>query len=121
MRGDTQPYKELYSQRNDATLANPFGGIAQGSQEILDRIDRAAAYYREGSVVSIETISSDHGGEFGYAMEVERLRARIGTGDSLEDVALRTTTVFRREGTSWKLVHRHADPAVDQRSPDATF
>jgi ketosteroid isomerase-like protein len=121
MRGDTQPYKELYSQRDDATLANPFGGIARGWRKIPDRIDRAATYYRDGSVVSIETISSDHGDEFGYAIEVERLSARIGTGDSLEEVALRTTTVFRREETSWKLVHRHADPVVNPRSPDATF
>jgi ketosteroid isomerase-like protein len=121
MQGNTEPFKDIYSQHDDATLANPFGGVARGWQEIASRLDRAASYYRDGDVLSIETIAAGHGAELGYAIEIERLRARIGSRSDFEDVALRTTTVFRREDAGWKLVHRHADPAVELRLPESTF
>jgi len=118
MHGNTQPYKELVSQRPDATLANPFGGVARGWDEITVHVDRAASYYQDGAVVEIETIASDHSVDMGYAIEIERLRACIGGGEVFVDVALRTTTVYRREEGGWTLVHRHADPAVDQRGSE---
>jgi ketosteroid isomerase-like protein len=118
MHGNTQPYGELFSRRADATLANPFGGVARGWDEITMHIDRAASYYQDGDVVEIETIASDHSADMGYAIEIERLRARIGRGEVLVDVALRTTTVYRREEAGWTLVHRHADPAVELRGSE---
>jgi ketosteroid isomerase-like protein len=121
MRGNTEPFKALFSRRDDATLANPFGGVARGWGEIPGRLDLAASHYRDGEVVSIETISADHDGDFGYGIEIEHLRARIGGHPQFQDVGLRTTTVFRREPSGWTLIHRHADPAVGQRTPEATF
>ena len=118
MYGNTQPFKDLYSRGTDATLANPFGGVARGWDEILARLDRAASYHRDGDVVAIETISSGHSDELGYAIEIERLRARVGDPDAFDDVGLRTTTVFRREESGWRLVHRHADPAMELRAPE---
>jgi ketosteroid isomerase-like protein len=118
MRGDTQAFKELYSRKDDATLANPFGGVARGWNEISERLDRAASYYVDGEVLSIETVATDHSDDFGYAIEIERVRARVGDREVFDEVALRTTTVYRRENAGWKLVHRHADPAVDIRGPE---
>jgi len=117
VHGDTHGYKDLFSRRDDATLANPFGGIARGWDEIVARLDLAVSYYRDGEVVSIDTISSYHSGDLGYAIEIERLRGLIGPGHDGEEVVLRTTTVFRREDSEWKLVHRHADRAADVWSP----
>jgi ketosteroid isomerase-like protein len=118
MHGDTQGFKELYSRSSAATLANPFGGVARGWDEIPERLDRAASYYMDGEVLSIETIATDHSDDFGYAIEIERVRVRVGDRDVFDEVALRTTTVYRREDSGWKLLHRHADPAVDVRRPE---
>ena len=45
--GDPSGYKALYSQAEDVTLANPFGGMARGRAEIEQRLDRAAANFRD--------------------------------------------------------------------------
>jgi ketosteroid isomerase-like protein len=113
MAGDTEPFKALFTRRDDATLANPFGGIARGWKEIPSRLDTAAANYAEGEIVSIETISSAASADLGYTVEIERLRAKIGERGTFDAVALRTTSVLRLEGNEWRLVHRHADPLVE--------
>lgn len=41
--------------------------------------------------------------------EVEHGKARVG-GGPVTGWVLRTTTTFRREDRTWKVVHRHADP-----------
>ena len=115
--GNTEPFKELYSKGDDATLANPFGGVAHGWQEVSARIDRAASYFADAELVSIETIICDQSGDLGFAFEIERASARVGGRATVDDWNLRTTTVYRREDTGWRLLHRHADPAVDVRLP----
>jgi ketosteroid isomerase-like protein len=119
MNRDTEPFKALFTRGDDATLANPFGGIARGWHEIPTRLDTAAANYSEGEVVSIETISSAAGDSLGYTVEIERLRAKIGARGAFDSVALRTTSVLRREGNEWRLVHRHADPLVELQAAES--
>lgn len=119
MAGDTQPWKDLFSHRDDATLANPFGGIAQGWNEIPARLGRAASYYSDGGVVGIRAISGSSSADLGYTIEIEEVRGRIaGRGDPAT-IALRVSSVFRLEDGAWRLVHRHADPAVALQSPES--
>lgn len=47
--------------------------------------------------------------------EVEHYQAKVGGSDEVTPVSLRCTTIFRREGDAWKIVHRHADPITAAR------
>ena len=42
---------------------------------------------------------------------IERQHGRVG-GQPDQDLSLRVTHVYRRDGSDWLLVHRHADPLV---------
>ncbi|MDF3041549.1 MAG: hypothetical protein K0Q71_4255 [Thermomicrobiales bacterium] len=119
MKGDAAPAKSLFSRRDDVTLANPFGPPVRGWRQIEPTLDRAAAHYREGEVSGFERISEFATGELAYVVEVERLRAKVGGADEITPLALRVTTIFRREDGAWKIVHRHADPITTPRPADS--
>jgi hypothetical protein len=53
-KGDPSAFFELYSDREDATLANPFGPPARGRREIEAAGRRAGSNYRDGRAVEFE-------------------------------------------------------------------
>jgi ketosteroid isomerase-like protein len=113
--GNAGVYKTLYSRRDDVTLANPFGPPACGWSEVFATLDRAAGNYRDGEAVSVENMSTVIGADLAYTVEIESYRARVGGAAEPTPVALRVTTIFRRENGTWKVVHRHADPITTPR------
>jgi len=56
-----------------------------------------------------------------YTVEIERLRARVGGAEEMAAVAVRVTTIFRREDGGWKVIHRHADPITTPRPPESVI
>jgi ketosteroid isomerase-like protein len=119
MKGDPEPAKALFSRRDDVTLANPFGPAARGWAQVEPALERAAAHYREGEATGFERISEFATGELAYIVEVEQLRAKVGGADEITPLALRVTTIFRREDGAWKIVHRHADPITTPRPAES--
>jgi ketosteroid isomerase-like protein len=114
-RGDPSGFFELFSEREDATLANPFGPPARGVGQIEEAGRRAASNYRDGKAVEFERFAKWVGADLGYILEIERFEAKVGGADEITPVALRVTSVFRLEDGAWKLVHRHADPITTLR------
>ena len=115
--GNPEVYKALYSRRDDVTLANPFGPPARGWSEVSATLDRAAGNYRDGEVVGFESLSAVITPDLAYTVEIESYRARVGGAKTINPVAVRVTTVFRREDGVWKVTHRHADPITAPRPP----
>ena len=120
-RGDPAPAKELYSHRADASLANPFGPVAVGWQEVEQTMDRAASNYRDGSATGFDTLSTNVTTELAYLVEMERFEAKVGGGDEMATGALRVTSIVRPEDGVWKVVHRHADPITAPRTADSVI
>ena len=82
-------------------------------------MDRAAAHYRDGSVLGFELVSKHVTPDLACTVELERYQAKVGGSDEVTPVSLRCTTVFRRENDDWKIVHRHADPITSPRTADS--
>ena len=120
-KGDPTGYKELYSNQDDITLGNPFGGFGTGRAAVHEQIERAASYYRDGRTTSFETVTQAVGPEIAYTVEIERFQTKVGGQQELSEIALRVTCIYRREADGWKLVHRHADPGVERQPPQAVI
>ena len=120
-RGNPDVYKSLWSRRDDVTLANPFGPPVRGWNEVSARLDLAAGNYRGGQDYEFENVSTVITPELAYTLEIERIRTRVGGSDDLSQVAIRTTTIFRREDGVWKVTHRHADPITSMRPAESVL
>jgi ketosteroid isomerase-like protein len=113
IRGDPEPQKLLWSRSDDITLANPLGPPAKGYARVCEVMDIAAAQVRDGEGTTLETISFVETPDLAYEVTIQRSKARLGDGDEMVPIALRETSIFRREDEGWKLVHRHADPLTE--------
>jgi ketosteroid isomerase-like protein len=120
-RGNPEVYKSLWSRRDDVTLANPFGPPVRGWQAVSDRLDLAASKYRDGQDFESENVVTVIAPELAYTVEIERFRTRVGGSDELSSVAVRATTVFRREDDAWKVTHRHGDPITSMRPAESVL
>src|ERR671925_1689377 len=118
-RGNAAKAQALYSHREDATLANPFGPIARGWSQIAETTGRAAANYREGGATGFETAARCVTPELAYLVEVERFRSKVASSEEFATGALRVTTILRPEDRAWKIVHRHADPITTARPAES--
>jgi ketosteroid isomerase-like protein len=107
-RGNPDVYKSLWSCRDDVTLANPFGPPVLAGRRYRARLDLAASNYRDGRDYEFENISTVITPELAYTVEIERVRTRVGGSDELTPIAIRATTVFRREDGTWKVTHRQS-------------
>ena len=120
-RGNPAVYKSLWSRQDDVTLANPFGPPVRGWEQVSARLDLAASNYRDGQDYEFEPISTVITPELAYTVEIERVRTRLGESDELSQIAIRATTVFRREDGEWKVTHRHGDPITTMRPAEAVL
>jgi ketosteroid isomerase-like protein len=108
VKGDPRAVAALYSQADDVTLANPLGPPRAGRVEVEQAIEAAAANFTDGSV-RCEEVSRYHTPDLGYIVQLERYEVQLAGSDVMAPSSLRVTMVFRREGDSWKVAHRHAD------------
>jgi ketosteroid isomerase-like protein len=120
-RGNPDVYKSLWSRGDDVTLSNPFGPPVRGWDDVSARLDLAASKYRDGQDFEFENISTVITPELAYTVEIERFRSRVGGAEELTPIAIRVTTVFRREGDSWKVTHRHGDPITTMQPAESVL
>jgi ketosteroid isomerase-like protein len=120
-KGNPEAYKPLFSRRDEVVLANPFGPPVRGWSKVSETLDRASRRFRDGELVGFENLTTVIGPDFAYIVETESFRVRVDGADEMSPVAVRVTTIFRRENGAWKVVLRHADPTVAPRPPGSVF
>jgi ketosteroid isomerase-like protein len=121
VKGNPEPLKMVYSQREDVTLANPFGPPVRGWEQAATTMERAASNYREGEIVGFESVAKYVTPELAYIVEVEHYQAKVGGREDITPLALRVTSIFRREDGLWKIVHRHADPITTPQPAESVI
>jgi ketosteroid isomerase-like protein len=111
--GDMRRYLELIRHADDYTLMAPFGGKPRRGFDASDQAVEALARYFRGGEADLQVFESYVSGDLAVLVAVERQHGEVGDLPD-QDWSLRVTLVFRREGTGWQLVHRHADPLVHE-------
>ena len=119
MSGDASGYVTLNSHAGDFTLMGPFGGSPTlGFETWNERATQVARSFRAGTS-ELELVPSYAAGDMVVLVMIERQRGEVG-GLPDQDWSLRVTQVYRREGSEWRVVHRHADPLVRGRNLEQT-
>lgn len=116
-RGNSQPVKEIFSHREDVSLANPFGPAVLGWKDVSKALDFASSRFKDGEVIEFDTIAMYESPELVTILEIERWKTKVSDRETLSSFVLRVTSTFRFEDDQWKLVHRHADP-ISNFHPD---
>jgi uncharacterized protein (TIGR02246 family) len=119
VKGDPAPLGALYSRQDDATLANPFGPPVRGWEQIEQTMARAATHYQQGEATGFTRVSAYEAEDLAYVVELEQFLTQLGGANERTPLALRVTTIFRREDGAWRIVHRHADPITSPRTPES--
>ena len=110
MRGDMTRYLELTTHADGFTLMHPFGGPAQRYEERDESLLASAEFFKHGEA-RLEVAEVHAWDDTLVLAMVERQHGEVG-GLPDQKWPLRVTQVYRREGSEWVLVHRHADPLV---------
>jgi ketosteroid isomerase-like protein len=115
--GDAAPRVAIWSHNDPVTL---FGAAfsASGWAQLSATFELLASRFSNCKSWEYEVIAAGASGDLAYIVGIEHTTASVG-GAAPELYELRVTTVFRREGGEWKVVHRHADPLPDSASAPA--
>ena len=111
MRGDIDKYRALIPRTDDFTLMSPFGGTpTHGSDMTSERWEAMGRFFRNGTFTQ-EVVQAYGTADMVVRATIERASVEVG-GLPAQNWALRVTLVYCREGSEWRLAHRHADPLV---------
>jgi ketosteroid isomerase-like protein len=108
LRGDSDRYRALVNLTEDFTLMSPFGGKPSHGAPNRAAMQEIGKFFRNGSLKQ-EVVHAYASPDMVVLALIERAHVEVG-GLPAQDWALRVTLVYQREGSEWRLAHRHADP-----------
>jgi ketosteroid isomerase-like protein len=110
VQGDTEHYLDLLHHENGFTLLRPNGGPATRHDDRAAELRSWPNPFRAGET-QLEDIKTHAWSDTLVLAMIERQHGRVGDSTD-QNLSLRVTHVYRRHGSDWRLVHRHADPLV---------
>ncbi|HET6266362.1 MAG TPA: nuclear transport factor 2 family protein [Acidobacteriota bacterium] len=115
IQGDIDGYLARIVHAQDYTLMAPFGGQPTvGFDASTEHRAAMGRFFKSGNLKQ-EVVATYYSGDLAVLVTIEHVRAEVGELPE-QDWSLRVTQVFRREGSEWRLAHRHADPLVNSLS-----
>src|SRR5215212_3495843 len=95
IKGNPEPYKRVFSHREDVTLANPYGPPVRGWEQVAEAREHTALRLRDGELVDSETVAKCVTSELAYVVSLVREKAKVGGNEDITPIALRTTMILR--------------------------
>ena len=108
LQGDWDRYLDLLHYADGFTLMRPNGRPASRHEERAAELRSWRNPFRDGEA-RLEHVETHAWGDTLVLVMIERQHARMGDLPD-QNMSLRVTHVYRRDGSDWQLVHRHADP-----------
>jgi len=111
--GDAGPRDETWSTQEPVTVFGAWMNAAS-SEEARAVFRRIGDSFSDVEEFRIELVAHGVSGDLAYTAHREHTTTMVD-GERRQYV-LRTTQVYRREGGTWKVVHRHADyePSIQE-------
>jgi ketosteroid isomerase-like protein len=112
--GDARLRIAMWSTNDPVTV---FGAArsATGWSEIKPAFEALASRFSQCEAWEYDVIAADVSGDLAYIVGTEHITGSIAGAPPVA-FSLRVTTIFRREGGEWNVVHRHADPLPESDS-----
>jgi ketosteroid isomerase-like protein len=114
MRGDMHRYLALTPHARGFLLMNPFGGEPTRYEDRSESLLKAADYFKAGEA-QLDVVQTYASGDLVVLVMIERQHGGEG-GLPDQEWPLQVTQIYRRDGSEWLIVHRHADPLVHRIS-----
>lgn len=113
--GDPEPRIAMWSVEAPVTLFSAGGECLIGSSDIFAFFRSLATRYSSATGVSFDLQAAEVSDGLAYTVGFERFTASR-EASAMSSIVIRATQVYRREGTEWKVVHRHGDPGTPRTS-----
>ena len=115
--GDITAIKALYSHADDATSFYGWGGYEKGWDAVAKRWDWAGQQFK-GGTVTYQNVTTVVTPDMFYTTDIETFDM-LGMAGVAGPTGWsnRVTHIFRREGSDWRLVHRHGNRLEGQYAP----
>jgi len=106
VKGDAGSLSDIWSHSVAVTTMHPIGGRQVGWDKVRESFQQVAQIASEGWVKLDDQIIQV-AGDLAYELGVERGQATLAGQQVTLDQ--RVTNIYRREASSWKIVHHHTD------------
>ena len=83
MKGNPKPVQALFSHRDDASLANPYGPPVRGWDGIAKTTEHAASLRRDGRATGFDIVAKYVTAELAYVVQIEHLESKVGEREKI--------------------------------------